>query len=143
MFLSLARLAHYGFNRHPLTLEDFYQICVNEQITVLHEDIASSFYMVVDHRRFIVLAKHMNWLKRLYVAYHELHHALLGPEQQTRACFFGLVDTPEERNANSFATIAIIPRHMVGHRQIIDDCCCGVAQAIFDERMRLFTTYGI
>lgn len=143
MLLSLAKLSHYGFNQRALTIEDFYTICDSEKIKVLEKDIDSSFFMTFMGNKFIVLSRKMTELKQRYVAFHELHHAMLGSESQNIACFFGLDDTPEEREANAFAAVAIIPRHSVGDVRIVTECCCGYGRIIYDERMRIFATFGI
>ena len=142
MLLSLARLSHYGFNQRALTLSDFYTICESEKIKVLEEDIDCSFFMTFRGRKWITLSRKMTPLKTLFVAYHELHHAMLSPEMMTRVCFFGLDDTPEERSANMFAAVALIPRHEIADARIIENDC-EFAKVIYEQRVRVFQTYDI
>ncbi len=144
MLSSLMKLSHYGFNQRALTLEDFYSICESEKITVLVENIVTSFYMSVDGQKFIVLSERMSELKTLFIAYHELYHALFGEDERTHAQFFDLQDSAEERAADAFAAVALIPSREIEHVKAVRiRCCCGFGKFIHDERIRVFQTYGI
>lgn len=143
MLLSLAKLSQFGFNQRPLSMDDFYKICEREEISVLHEDIDSSFYMVFAGKKFIVLAKKLNWLQESYIAFHELAHAMCDPDIQSEACFFGVQDSPREREADAFAAIALIPRDKVDDTSFMDNCCCGIATKIYETRINLYERYGV
>lgn len=143
MLLTLCKLAQYGFNQRALTIDDFHAICEKEGIEVIYENVDTSFYMVFQGSRFIVISKKLNWLQQLYVAYHELSHALTNADAQVAASFFGLQDSPEEREANAFAAIALIPLANIEDTSIVDNCCCGLGKQIYEQRKLLYETYGV
>lgn len=147
MLKIVAKLSRFGFNQHSLTLTDFHNICESELITVLYEDIDSSFYMEVDGHRFIVISAKLTALETIYTAFHELAHACLGEPRPTRACFFGLDESPvEEQMANDFATIALMPLRSVCNTQAFIEAhgaAAPLAKKMHRRRVWLFDNYGI
>ena len=145
MLNTLAKLSRVGFNRHSLTMDDFYKLCAHEDITVLFEDIDSSFYMKVDEFKFIVLSKKLSAFETIYTAFHELCHAMLGQHQPVRACFFGLDDSEEEQLANDFATIAIMPQRGVCNTAafIETNGVSELAMRMYARRVWIYEHWGI
>jgi Zn-dependent peptidase ImmA (M78 family) len=145
MLNTLAKLSRVGFNRHSLTLNDFYSLCAAEQITVLFEDVDSSFYMKVDDFKFIVLSKKLTAFATLYTAFHELAHAMIGRPEPVRACFFGLEESEEEQLANDFATIAIMPLRSVCNTEAFIETneVSELAAQMFKRRVWIFENWGV
>jgi Zn-dependent peptidase ImmA (M78 family) len=145
MLNTLAKLSHVGFNRHSLTRDDFRFLCEAEQITILFEDVDSSFYMKVDEFKFIVISNKLNAFETIFTAYHELAHALLGTPEPVRACFFGLEESPEEQLANDFATIAIMPLRSVCNTGafIETNGVSELAMRMYERRVWIYDNWGI
>ena len=144
MFLSLATLAKYGFNKRRLTESDFYEICERRGIAVQELDVGASFYIYVLGMETIVIDKKLKAIAREFAMFHELSHALLGIRTNgPQALFIGMCDTREEDEADAFAAIALIPLTRIEDRSFMDECCCGVAQKVYEKRLYLYQTYGV
>ena len=144
MNLSLHKLKKYGFNSRALTEKDFYQICERENITVLEEDVFTSFYMTVHGKHFIVLKKRLRGLKKLFVMFHEIsHHFLHGGKDAANAFYFGLLQSKQEIEADAMATIALVPRYMLNSYEFLEDHPVKFARELFRNRQKLEFLYGI
>lgn len=144
MLLSFATLSKYRFNEVRLTENDFHQLCYERNVTVLEEDVSSSFYFYVMGREFIVIDKKLTGIAREFALFHEIAHLYLSSRiEQPKVAFHGLVDTKEEMEADAFACIALIPRHLIDDYSFVVDCCCGMAKWIFDKRRKIFELYGL
>ena len=142
MLLSFVTLAKYGFNQRRLTEVDFYSICESRGITVLEKDVATSFYFFLLGREVIVIDSKLTGVKREFAMWHEASHALLGSTNNgPRALFHGMVDSPEEDEADAFASIALIPKENIEDASFAENCCCGFAAKVYELRCRLFQTY--
>lgn len=96
MLLSFATLTKHRFNEVRLGEPEFYALCSDRGITVLEEDVATSFYFYVLGREFIVLNKNLTGLAREFEMFHELCHAFLSARiEQPKVAFHGLLDTKE------------------------------------------------
>jgi Zn-dependent peptidase ImmA (M78 family) len=145
--LSLEKLAKYGFNKRPLTEADFYKICEAERIEVIERsDVSNIFYMTVLGEPSIVLGnsrKHRG-IKRLFAMFHELAHHFLHPgDDIEEVFFFGISDSKEEFEADSLATIALIPEKNIGKPEILEHSPKAFAKKIYDDRIRLKFIYKI
>jgi hypothetical protein len=146
MFLSLATLAKYDFNKRRLTETDFYAICEQRSISVLELDVLTSFYIYHPKldRKTIVLDCKLRGVAREFAMFHELSHALLSSRlNDPQALFMGMCDTKEEYEADAFASIALIPRARLLDTSFVDDCCCGTADEIYEKRLHIYETYGV
>jgi Zn-dependent peptidase ImmA (M78 family) len=144
MFLSLATLAEYDYNKRRLTEDDFFAICKKRGVQVLEEDVATSFYFSLLGKEFIVISKQLTGVKRQFALFHELSHCLLGVRSnQPRALFMGQCSNKEEDEADAFACIALIPKNHLYDVEFIKNCCCGYSSEVWSKRMLLFQAYGI
>lgn len=142
MFLSLATLSKYDFNKRRLTEADFYEICSTRKIEVQELDVVTSFYISILERETIVIDKKLTGVKREFALFHELSHALLSARQnRPQALFMGMCDTKEEHEADAFACIALIPQNKLSDASFLDSCCCGFAEVIYRKRLILYSTY--
>lgn len=144
MLLSLALLSKHRFNRARLNENDFYQLCEERGITVLEEDVSTSFYFWVHGKEFIVIDKKLKGLEREFACWHELSHAYLSARitQPPVAYFHGLVDSKEETQADAFACIALIPLPLIDDHSVLDECS-EVAKWIFERRRRIYELYHL
>lgn len=71
-------LRQIGWNRRPLALDDFYELCERERITVIEYAIADSFgyYFELHGQRAIALDNRLEPFDRTHVAFHEFAHAI-------------------------------------------------------------------
>ena len=144
MFLSLATLAKYDFNKRRLTEQDFFEICGKRKISVQELDVATSFYIYVLGQELIVIDRKLRGVVREFAMFHELSHALLSARLNgPQALFMGMLDSREEDEADAFAAIALIPFDKIEDTSFVDDCCCGVARKIYEKRLHLYRTYGV
>lgn len=144
MKFSLKKISHYGFNLRPLTEKDFYEICELENITVLEEDVFTSFYMSVNGRNFIVLKKRLKGLRKIFSMFHELaHHFLHGGKEATNAFYFGMLESKQEIEADAIATIALVPRFMLASYDFLEEHPNRYARQIFRNRQKLEFLYNI
>ena len=144
MFLSLATLAKYDFNKRRLTEQDFFEICNQRKIVVEELDIPTSFYIYLLGKELIAIDRKLRGVVREFALFHELSHALLSAKTNgPKALFMGMCDSREEDEADAFATIALIPLNKIEDTSFVDDCCCGVARKIYEKRLHLYRTYGV
>lgn len=141
---SLTTLPVDGLDVRPLTEEDFFEICRREEITVLEEQVPTSFYMRCDNVPVIVLKKSEGGLRRLFSAFHELgHHFLHGGESDSLALFRGPRTSKAELEADAFAAIALCPLTALQSFRWLDDNPEVFAARIWLMRNYVRDTYGI
>jgi Zn-dependent peptidase ImmA (M78 family) len=69
-------LRQIGWNRRPLSLDDFYEACERARITVIEDAIDDfGYYFELHGQRAIALDKRLAPLDRAHVAFHEFAHA--------------------------------------------------------------------
>jgi Zn-dependent peptidase ImmA (M78 family) len=112
LFSLLAKFDSLGWNKRPLTEEDFFRICRRERIAVQEMPLSvRGFYGVCKARRFIALDSKMRGVARLFTAYHELgHHFLHAPKATMQVNYFHLREEPRVKlEADAFAAVALLP----------------------------------
>lgn len=144
MFLSLATLSKYDFNKRRLTEADFFEICATRKIEVKELDVVTSFYISLLGHEVIVIDKKLTGVQRDFALFHELSHALLGAGSlHPQALFMGMCDTKEEHEADAFACIALIPQSHLSDTSFLENCCCGFAEIIYRKRRILYSQYQL
>ncbi len=144
MKFSLEKLSVYGFNKRFLTEHDFYRICESENITVLEMDVSTSFYMSVSGEAFIILKKKLKGLRRAFAMFHELsHHFLHGAKNATNAFYLGLLQNKAEFEADTLATIALVPRFALAPYDFLEEHPNRYARKLFRNRQKLEFLYGV
>jgi Zn-dependent peptidase ImmA (M78 family) len=109
-------------NKRPLTAEDFYRVCRRLKVKVHELPLRGidGFYMVFRGKGHIYLDSRLRGVRWLMTAFHELGHALLhSPPSITVAFFCNVLDTKEDREAEAFASIALVPEPLL--RRILKD----------------------
>lgn len=144
MIFSLEKLSQFGFNEKFLTEHDFYEICEQENITVLEMEVSTSFYMSVSGKSFIVLKKKLKGLRKTFTMFHELsHHFLHGGNRATNAFYFGLLNTKAEFEADTLATIALVPNFALRSYEFLDEHPNRYAKQLFRNRQKIQFLYGV
>jgi Zn-dependent peptidase ImmA (M78 family) len=136
-----------GWNERPLTEADFHKLCRKHKITVEEMPLrVSGFYYSVMGRHFIAIDTKLSPAKKLFVMFHEFAHFLMhAPGHNATANFHG-VGKPnrDEREADAFALVALIPRSWLETRtpdELIADE--GITADMLRERVELFRRHGV
>ena len=135
-----------GWNRRPLGEDDFYALCRRFKITVVEMPLETNgFYYCVKRRHYIAISSRLPRLKRLLVMFHEFAHFLMhAPDTNTTASFHGLgKKTRKEREADSFALCALLPKNWVETREPADLLDEGFTSDVLAERMRIYESTGL
>ena len=105
-----------GWNKRALTEDDFHKLCKKLGVLLVEVDsddmIWEGFYALVLGKPTIIINARLRGLERLWVLFHEMGHHLL---HTPATCFFS--DSTIEKaqaEANAFATIALLPKPMLG-----------------------------
>ena len=135
-----------GWNERPLSETDFFRLCRRFRITV--EEIplrVSGFYYCVMGRHFIAVDSKLPQRTKLFVMLHEFAHFLMhAPETNTTASFHGLGSkTRKEREADTFALCALIPKTVIANKDISELIDEGFSNDLLEERFKLYRTAGI
>ena len=135
-----------GWNRRPLTEDDFYRLCKKFRIGVTEMPLTvSGFYYRVSGRDFIAVDSKLSGPKKLLVLFHELGHFLLHTsESGATANFHGIQKTSrKEIEADAFALCAVIPKTLLESRspdELIHD---GIDPDTLRERVGVYRRCGI
>lgn len=133
-----------GLNVRELGERDFYNLCEREGITVLEFPHAVPFYLKAEDGTVIVLREGDRGLRRLFAAFHELaHHFLHVGDADVVRAFDGPRDSREEREADAFAALAIVPRTKLWTGEWLHEQDDPYAVHVWQVRYRVFRTYGI
>ena len=136
-----------GWNQRPLTEADFYRLCRRYKITVEELPLrVGGFYYCVMGRHFIAIDSKLPERRKLFVMFHELAHYLMhAPNHNETASYHGVGrPTRKEREADMFALIALIPRHLLEQHspdELIRDE--GITSDELAARYALFETHGV
>ncbi len=142
----LQRLERYGVGVRALNEDDFYRLCSEMGIEVIHSKEKFAFTFTMTGRTFIVLptrVKGWNWLFR---AFHEWAHVAAGHAQHSvHAAFYGLETQFHAKNeveADIIALTAMIPLHRINEMAAeMGETRAG--DKIWRDRCRLAFLYGI
>ncbi|HLL74852.1 MAG TPA: ImmA/IrrE family metallo-endopeptidase [Pyrinomonadaceae bacterium] len=145
--LSLARKFRRqikGWNRRPLTEDDFHRLRERYGVALSEEDsedmIWKGIYTVIDGVPTIIINAKLKGLERLWTLFHELGHHLL---HSPATCFFS-EDTVRkaQSEANVFAAIALIPEKYVRQMYLWELYDCDeFAAKLFQIRLEVFERY--
>ena len=135
-----------GWNERPLGESDFYKLCRRFKITAVEIPLTTNgFYYCVKGQHYIAIDCKLDRVRKLLVMFHEFAHFLMhAPETNTTASFHGLGSkTRKEREADTFALCALIPKTVIANKdisQLIDE---GFSNELLEERFKLYRTAGI
>lgn len=135
-----------GWNRRPLSEDDFHRICRRFRITVVEMPLRTNgFYYCVKRRNFIAIDSKLPPTRKLLVMFHELAHFLMhAPETNTTASFHGIGrKNRKEREADAFALCAIIPKPLLEARSLGELLHEGLCEDILRERLEVLARFGV
>jgi len=135
-----------GWNQRPLDERDFYRLCRRFRVTVVEMPLRTNgFYYCVKGRHYIAVDNCLPRVKKLLVMFHEFAHFLMhAPETNTTASFHGLGQkTRKEREADTFALCALIPKDWITSRDLTELIDEGFAAENIAERVAIYERFGI
>ena len=147
--IHLARkVAHLGWNRRPLSEDDFFRICRREKIAVQEMPLSvRGFYGVCKGRRFIALDSKMRGVARLFTAFHELgHHFLHAPKATAQVNYFHLREEPKVKfEADAFAVVSLLPEPKLRRMltTLEEEWEPGYTAEMIEFRLKVLATYGV
>ena len=136
----LNRLERYGIGVRAMVEEDFYRICEQEGIEILHSPEKFSFYFTMLGQHFIVLPKRRKGLRLLHAMLHELGHYFMHVGTEPDAAFLN-GHGRNEAEADAISLVAMIPRSKLKEMAFLDGSRFGAH--LYNERLRLFFLYDI
>ena len=145
-FLDKISKLHSGWNRKPLTQDDFYHLCKRHKVTVQEMPLrVSGFYYCLLGRHYIAIDSRLRQHKKLFVMFHEFAHYLMhSPDTGVTANFHGVgKKTRKEAEADAFALCAIIPKTWIENRslhEIAEEE--GIPEDILRERIAVYKLHG-
>lgn len=147
VFKDKPALLRLGWNKRPLTEEDFYKLCKRFRIKVTEMPLVTGgFYYCVGGRHFIAYDSRLQPGKKLLVQFHELAHYLMHvPDMGVTASFHGVGRrTRKEKEADAFALCALIPKTWIETRtvqELIEDE--GLDEKMVADRLAVYRDLGI
>lgn len=144
-YYSKIRSLKIGWNERPLDEADFYRLCRRFKITVVEMPLTTNgFYYCVKRRHFIAIDCRLDRIKKLLVMFHEFAHFLMhAPETNATASFHGLGSkTRKEREADTFALCALIPKSVIANKDISGLIDEGFSNELLEERFELYRSTG-
>ncbi len=113
----LLKLRSYGIGVRALTEEDFYRICAELSIEIIHSPHKFAFTFSMMGQRFIVLPRRRRGIRWLFRAFHELGHVMAGhAEHSPHVAFYGLETQFHDKNeveADTIALVALMPKDRI------------------------------
>lgn len=142
----LQGLERYGIGLRTNGEEEFYWICEENDIEIIHNTGKFAFHFQMLGQKFIVLPRRRKGLKWLFTAWHELAHVLADhARHDTFAAFHGLQTQFHDKNeaeADAIALVALIPKDKV--IEAADEWGqTRYGNKLWQERCRLMFLYGI
>jgi Zn-dependent peptidase ImmA (M78 family) len=149
MFFSSRKFEqlNVGWNERRLDEADFHRLCRRFRITVQELPLrVGGFYYCMMGRHFIAINSRLPNKKKLLVMFHELAHYLMhAPNHNETASYHGVGrPTRKEREADMFALVALIPKHLLetlSPDELIRDEC--ISPDELAARYALFETHGV
>ena len=136
-----------GWNRRPLTEDDFYRICRRLHVTVVHATVTKGgFQLHLKGRNFITIDVGLTGFKRTFVMFHELGHYLFHtPDHGVAVNFHNVgLKTRKEIEADAFALCALIPRCWIKTRSPEEICEQeGIDIEVLHERLAIYERHKI
>jgi Predicted Zn peptidase len=145
-FLDKISRLSVGWNKRPLTEDDFYKLCNKHKITVVEMPLQTGgFYYCVKRRHYIAVNSSLKQHERLLVMFHEFAHYLMhAPDTGVTANFHGVGQrTRKEAEADIFAVCALIPRAWIEGRsvhELVEEE--GFCETLVRERLAIYTRNG-
>ncbi|MBK6750525.1 MAG: ImmA/IrrE family metallo-endopeptidase [Pyrinomonadaceae bacterium] len=135
-----------GWNKRPLTEDDFYQLCKRFRIGVTEMPLTvGGFYHRVSGRDFIAVDSRLSGAERVLVLFHELGHFLLHtPDSGATASFHGVQrSSRKEIEADAFALCAVIPKTLLESRSTDELIAEGIDRDTLRERVEIYRRYRL
>ena|SRR3982751_3125308 len=149
MFFLLEKVAQLrcGWNRKPLTEEDFFRLCSRKKITVVEMPLRTNgFYYCVKGQHFIAVDSRLEAHRKLLVMFHEFAHYLMhAPEISETASFHGIGQkTRKEVEADLFALCALMPKSWIEQGRFAETAAEeGIPADLAGERLCLYHQFSI
>ena len=118
-------------NERELTLEDFYSVASEYQISIVEMRLKRRGYSLFDletRQDFIFVKKDLDSLKMLETVYHEVCHSLI---------------SANETEANAFRLIALIPATKLDSYDWLEENPTKYAFKLWQERLRVRFLFGV
>ena len=147
LFLNKIGALKCGWNKRPLTEDDFHRLCKRNRITVDEMPLrVSGFYYCLLGRHYIAVNSRLGPHAKLFVMFHEFAHFLMhAPDDGVTANFHGFGKrSRKELEADAFALCAILPRQKVEARspqELIEED--GFPDDLVAKRIELLRRSGI
>ena len=145
-YLEKIKSLRIQWNQRPLGEDDFYRLCQRFKITVVEMPLTTNgFYYCVKRRHFIAVDSKLPRVDKLLVMFHEFAHFLMhSPDTNTTASFHGLgKKTRKEREADSFALCALIPKPWIEQREMSELIDEGFPLELLHERSEIYEQLGL
>lgn len=118
VYACAARLGIFG--KKQMTLEDFFDICDREMITVDFHSAKTSLYLYVPqmNAHYIILSKRLNQRQLLLTSFHELGHYAMHGGSFTEMRFWcnTTLQNKREIEADQFAKLAVFGKFHRGKK---------------------------
>lgn len=145
-YLDKIKDLRIGWNKRPLGEDDLYRLCRRFKITVVEMPLRTNgFYYCMKRRHFIAVDSRLPRIQKLLVMFHEFAHFLMhSPDTNTTASFHGLGQkTRKEREADTFALCALIPKTWIEEREICELIDDGFSIELLHERAQIYEQVGL
>jgi Zn-dependent peptidase ImmA (M78 family) len=145
-YLDKIESLNIGWNRRPLGEDEFYRACRRFSVTVVEMPLRTNgFYYCIKGKHFIAVDSKLPQVKKLLVMFHEFAHFLMhSPDTNTTASFHGLGQkTRKEREADTFALCALIPKCWIEGRDISELIDEGFPIEMLRERAKIYEQFGL
>jgi Predicted Zn peptidase len=148
MIFALAKFSALvkAFNRRALTERMFFKICAEYNISVGFVDIPTllGFHTNINGKLSIFLDKNLKGYEFLFIAFHELAHALLHESTEpVSVSFYNQFETRHEAEAEAVALVALFPTRRL--KELEDELIYADEFAAFliKKRLEIFKQTGI
>lgn len=145
-FLDKISRLRCPWNQKPLTQDDFYRLCKQNNVTVQEMPLrVSGFYYCLLGRHYIAIDTRLRHHNKLFVMFHEFAHFLMhAPDTGVTANFHGVgKKNRKEAEADAFALCAIIPKTWIVSRTVAEIAEEeGIPEDILRERLAVYELRG-
>ena len=147
MIFALAKFAGLvkAFNRRPLTERDFMKACQNLGITIgwANMPVLRGFHTSIHGQLTIFLDRKLKGDELIFVAFHELAHAVLHESRDPVSVnFYNQSESKDEEEADAVALLALIPTKHARHLRP-EDSEQPFWSLVAEKRISLFKKVGL
>ena len=147
MIFALAKFSGLikAFNRRPLTERDFIKGCQSLGITIgwANMPVLRGFHTNINGQITIFLDRKLKGPELLFVAFHELAHAVLHESRDPVSVnFFNQSESDQEEEADAVALLALIPTKHARHLRP-EDAEHPFWGMVSEKRVSLFRRIGL